>query len=71
MSKQSYSLSPEQRQREIVRIFSQGLRRLAHSSIKSQDSLGNLENHEKISESSLTVLDVSPQLRLHVCNEKI
>ncbi len=67
MSKLFSSLSPEQRRDEIVRIFSQCLRRLANSSPNSPETLGNGEESE---ESSLTSLDVSPESRLHVCNDK-
>lgn len=66
MSKLFSILSPEQRRDEIVRIFSQCLRRLANSSPKLPETLGNGEESE---ESSLTSLDVSPESRLHVCND--
>ena len=66
MSKLFSSLSPEQRRDEIVRIFSQGLRRLVSSSPNLPETLGNGEETE---ESPLTSLDVSPESRLHVCND--
>jgi hypothetical protein len=66
MSKLFSHLSPEQRRNEIVRIFSQGLRRLANASPNLPKIL---TNGEKTEESSLTSLDVSPESRLHVCND--
>ncbi|NLX14808.1 MAG: hypothetical protein GXY44_14320 [Phycisphaerales bacterium] len=62
----THKLSPSQRRAEIVQILTQAVRRLANSSPNSPETLGNSEESE---ESSLTSLDVSPELRLHVCND--
>jgi len=59
----THKLSPSQRRAEIVQILTQAVRRLANSSPNVPETLGNSE------ESSLTSLDVSPELRLHVCND--
>jgi hypothetical protein len=59
----THKLSPSQRRAEIVQILTQAVRRLANSSPNVPETHGNSE------ESSLTSLDVSPELRLHVCND--
>ena len=61
--KPTNKLSPSQRRAEIVQILTQAVRRLANSSPNSSETLGNSEESE---ESSLTSLDVSPESRLHV-----
>ena len=61
-----HKLSPSQRRAEIVQILVQGVRRLANSSPNLPETL---ENGEESEESSLTSLDVSPESRLHVCND--
>jgi len=62
----THKLSPSQRRAEIVQILTQAVRRLANSSPNSPETLGNGEESE---ESSLTSLDVLPESRLHVCND--
>lgn len=61
-----HKLSPSQRRAEIVQILVQAIRRLTNSSPNSPKTLGNSEESEKY---SLTSLDVSPESRLHVCND--
>jgi len=62
----THKLSPGQRRAEIIQILTQAVRRLANSSPNVPETLGNSEESE---ESSLTSLDVSPESRLHVCND--
>ena len=62
LTKRSGQLSPSQRRAEIIQILTQAVRRLANSSPSSLETLGNGEESE---ESSLTSLDVSPESRLH------
>lgn len=62
----THKLSPIQRRAEIVQIFTQAVRRLANP---LPNSPKNFENSEKSEEPSLTSLDVSPKLRLPVCND--
>jgi len=61
-----HKLSPSQGRAEIVQILTQAVRRLANSAPNSPETLGNSEESE---ESSLTSLDVSPESRLHVCSD--
>jgi hypothetical protein len=61
-----HKLSPRQRRAEIVQILTQAVRRLANSAPNLPETL---ENGEESEESSLTSLDVSPESRLHVCND--
>lgn len=61
-----HKLSPSQRRAEIVQILAQAVRRLANYSPNSPETLRIRKETE---ESSLTELDVSPESRLHVCND--
>jgi len=63
----THKLSPSQRRAEIVQILTQAVRRLVNSAPNVPETL---ENGEESGDYSLTSLDVSPESRLHVCNDK-